>query len=349
MPARSLLAAVALVLAPLAAAKPAVASPDDLTIVIRDEQLQRAIQIAYVQPFSEATELSIHQAVWEGGVDALRAHTKAPDNTWGLVLLDPEELAAGCSEGLLEKLDWSAIGGKDHYVPQAVSDCGLGGLIANTVLAWDRDKFPVTPTWSDFWDVAKYPGKRGLRKGVRGNLEIALLADGVAPGDVYKTLATNDGVDRAFHKLDQLKPYIVWWGTGTDAAHILSSGDVLMTSAPSGPMLTIGQAEHRNFGVQFAASLFEIHSWAMIKGTAALRTAQQFLYFVGLPVVEAKLLRTGGEAGLAKGLNESLPPDLLAMSASNPVNLNSALRIDVVFWHDNLPKLRQRFDTWLDH
>ncbi len=160
-----------------------------------------------------------------------RTQAKAPDNTWDLVMVDSDELATGCSDGLFEKLDWSAIGGKDHYLPQAVSDCGVGAGVASLVLAWDRDKFPGTPGWADFWDVAKYPGKRGLFHGVRGNLEFALIADGVAPGDVYKVLATSDGVDRAFRKLDQLKPYIVWWQDGAEAAHILASGDVLMTSA----------------------------------------------------------------------------------------------------------------------
>jgi putative spermidine/putrescine transport system substrate-binding protein len=349
MLARSLLAAAALVLAPLKAASPASASPNDLTIVMRGESLQRAIQSAYVQPFTAVTDFPVQQEVWDGGIDILRTHAKAADNTWTLVLVDPDELATGCSEGLFEKLDWSAIGGKDHYTQQAVSDCGLGAVIANTVLAWDRDKFPVTPAWSDFWDVAKYPGKRGLRKGVRGNLEIALLADGVAPGDVYKTLATSDGVDRAFRKLDQLKPYIVWWSADTEAARILSSGDVLMTSAPSGQITTTGQAQHRNFGLQFASSLFEVQSWAIMKGSPTLRTAQQFLYFAGLPAVQLKLLHDSGESGLAKGLNDGLSPDVLAMSASNPANLNVALRSDAGFWHDNLPKLRQRFDAWLDH
>ena len=120
-------------------------------------------------------------------------------------MVDSDELATGCSEGLFEKLDWSAIGGKDHYLPQAVSDCGVGAGLASLVLAWDRDKFPATPGWADFWDVAKYPGKRGLHRGVRGNLEFALFADGVSPADVYKVLATSEGVDRAFRRLDQLK------------------------------------------------------------------------------------------------------------------------------------------------
>jgi putative spermidine/putrescine transport system substrate-binding protein len=346
---RSFLAAVAPFVALLAAVPTVFAASNDLTIVTRDHSLQRAIESVYVQPFNAVTEFPVQEEAWEGGIDVLRAHAKAADNTWSLVLVDPDELATGCAEGLVEKLDWSAIGGKDHYVQQAISDCGLGAVIANTVLAWDRDKFPVTPTWTDFWDVAKYPGKRGLHKGVRGNLEIALLADGVAPGDVYKTLGTNDGVDRAFRKLDQLKPYIVWWGADAEAAHILSSGDVLMTSAPSGQIITAGQAEHRNFGVQFASSLFEVLSWAIIKGSPALRTAQQFLYFTGLPAIQVKLLHIGGESGLAKGLNDGLPPELLAVSASNPANLSGALRSDVGFWHDNLPKLRQRFDGWLEH
>ncbi len=349
MPARSFLAAVALSAAALMANSPAFGSPGDLTIVTREASFEHALQSAYVQPFTAATELPVLQELWEGGMDALRAQAKAADNDWTLVLVDPDELATGCAEGLFEKLDWAAIGGKDHYMPQAVSDCGLGALIANTVLAWDRDKLPVTPTWADFWDVAKYPGKRGLRKGVRGNLEIALMADGVAPGDVYKTLATADGVDRAFRKLDQLKPYIVWWGTETEAAHILSSRDVLMTSAPSGQISTKGQAEHRNFGLQFANSLYEVQSWAIMKGSPALRAAQQFLYFTGMQAIEWRLLRASGDSGLSKGVNDGLPPELLAISPSNPANLSGALRIDAGFWRDNIAKLRPRFDGWLEH
>ena len=56
--------------------------------------------------------------------------------------MNAEELATGCGEGLFEKLDWSAIGGKDHYLPQGVSDCGVGAALTTLVLAWDRDKFP---------------------------------------------------------------------------------------------------------------------------------------------------------------------------------------------------------------
>jgi putative spermidine/putrescine transport system substrate-binding protein len=348
MLARTLLAAVAPIALALAWSS-AFASPNDLTVVIRDESLLRAVQSAYLQPFTAVTGEPVQQQVWEGGIDTLRTQAKAANDPWDLVLVDADELSVGCAEGLFEKLDWSAVGGKDHYIPQAVSDCGVGAVVVDTVLAWDKDKLPVAPSWADFWDVAKYPGKRGLRKSVHGSLEFALLADGVAPADVYKTLSTSEGVDRAFRKLDQLKPYVQWWSTPTEAAHILASGDVLMTSAPSDQITMAAEQEHKNFGLQFAGSLYEIESWVVMKGSPSQRMALQFLYFTGMQAVELRLLRQSGDGGLAKGLNDGLPPELAAISPSNPANLAGGLKVDAGFWRDNLPKLRQRFDGWLGH
>jgi putative spermidine/putrescine transport system substrate-binding protein len=320
----------------------------DLTLVGRDSR-QDGVKQVFVRPFTEATAIPVQVETWEGGIDALRTQAKAPENTWDLIMVDSDELATGCGEGLFEKLDWSAIGGKDHYVSQAVSDCGVGAGVASLALVWDRDKFPATPTWSDFWDVAKYPGKRGLHQGVRGNLEFALIADGVSPADVYKVLAASEGVDRAFRKLDQLKPYIVWWQNDAEAARILSSGDVLMTSA-SAPATTVANRNmHRNFGIQWTASLYEVQSWAILKGSPNLRAATQFLYFAGTPAIEARLVALSGEGGLAKGANDGLSAEIAQVSPTLPANLSAAVRVDATFWHDNLGKLRQRFESWLTH
>ena len=38
---------------------------------------------------------------------------------------------------------------------------------------------------------------------------------------------------------------------------------------------------------------------------------------------------------------------LLAISPANPSNQAAACASIRGFWHDNLPKLRQRFDGWL--
>src|SRR6202012_5265223 len=102
------------------------------------ESLQRALQSAYVQPFTAVTGTQVQQENWDGGIDALRTQAKTADDPWDLGVVDADELATGCGEGLFEKLDWSAIGGKDHYLPQAVSDCGLGGGTSTALPAWGK-------------------------------------------------------------------------------------------------------------------------------------------------------------------------------------------------------------------
>ncbi len=344
MLARSLLAAVAVLAMSLSAA-----AARDLVVVARGAAALAAANKVFIAPFSAATDLPAAGQSWTGGPDALAAALKAPGAGWDLVEVNSGELAIGCGAGQFEKLDWSQIGGKDHYLPQAVSDCGVGAGVSNYVLAWDRDKFPGNPTWGDFWDVAKYPGKRGLKRDVQGNLEIALMADGVGPQDVYKVLSTSDGVDRAFRKLDQLKPYIVWWHDEAEAGKILASGDVLMTSAPSSEIVQIGQSAHRNFGIQWSNSLYDVLSWTIVKGSPNLREAMAFLYFAGTSPIQARLVPLFGEGGLAKGANDGLAPAELALSPTSPANLKAGLQVDTAFWHDNLAKLRQRFEAWLAH
>lgn len=343
MPARTLLVAVAMLVLYSVGA-----NARDLVVVRRDDSFAPALWSRLLHPFSAATAIGVQELDWPAGADTLQSNVKAKDNIWDVVEVDPTELALGCSQGLFAKVDWSAVGGKDHYLPMAVSDCGVGATVHSTVLAWDRAKVAAAPSWADFWDVAKFPGKRGLRQGVRGNLEIALLADGVAPQDIYKVLSTTDGVERAFRKLDQLKPYIVWWKTGAQAAKILGSGDVLMTSAPSSQIMLADTVQHRNFGMQFNGSLYQVLSWAIVKSSPNLQQAQQLLYFAGTPGVEAQLFRGTGEAGLAKAANEGLSPGLLAMSPTAPNNLKAALPLNTAFWQQNLAKLRKRFDAWLN-
>ncbi len=335
----------------------------DLVVATGGGPAQEAQRSILINGFATATGIVVRHAPRDGGIEELRsrkdaAKDKDPANkegtkdapaAWDVVLARGDELQAACDEGLVEKLDWSAIGGKDHYLPPAVSDCGVGAGAYSYLLAWDKDKFPGTPGWADFWDVAKYPGKRGLRRSPRVNLEVALMADGVAPADVYKTLRTADGIERAFRKLDQLRPYVVWWQTDEEAARLLRTGDVLMTSATNVEVAQANQKEHRNFGMQWAGSLWTVDSWAILKGSPAQRQAAQFLYFAGDSAIQARLAAAAPYSGLAKGALEGLPPDVTANLSLAPANIQGALAADEAFWRDNLDKLQQRFAAWLAH
>ncbi len=342
MYARTLFAAGAML---LGAVTPVIAR--NFTIATQGGSLEEAQRRFFIKPFTDATAIPVREEGGAGALASLRSRKEGTPDTLDLVAVDPDTLTAGCDEGLFEKLDWTQIGGRDHYLPQGISDCGVGSALYAFVLAWDRDKFPATPSWTDFWDVTKFPGKRGLRRGPETNLEFALLADGVAPGDVYRTLRSPDGIDRAFRKLDQLRPYIVWWQTSSEAAKILGSGDVLMTSAASPAVIGASHTAGRNFGVQWNGSLSTLESWAVMKGSANLRQAYQFLYFAGSSAIQARFISVSGYGGVAKGANDGLPADTLAASPTAPANLSAGFAVDDQFWRDNRDKLTQRFNQWL--
>ncbi|MSP31185.1 MAG: extracellular solute-binding protein [Acetobacteraceae bacterium] len=341
MPFRSLIAAL-LLLAFMALP----ARAGDLFVVFRDASTEAALRSVYVRPFTGATAIPVRaEQVWDGRVATLRIQLKANEAGWDVILTTATALAMGCEEGLLEKLDWAAIGGKEHYLPQAVSDCGVGAFIAANVLAWDREKLLATPGWSEFWDVTKVPGKRGLARNARGTLEFALLADGAAPGDIYKLLRTNDGVERAFRRLEQLRPFIVWWETEAEAARLLGSGEVLMTSAPYAQIAVENQRNGQKFGVQWVNGLARIQHWAIAKGSPNLRPAQQFLYFAGTSAIQARL---PGYGGVARGVADLLSPEEQAVLVSAPANLATLLAVDEGFWREYGEKLDLRFVTWLE-
>src|SRR5262249_6145581 len=157
----------------------------DLTVVSWGGPMQDGQDKVYFKPFEAASKTKLQQASWDGGIGILRAKVQGGNLDWDMVEVESDELAIGCEEGLYVKLDWSKIGGKDIYYPEAVHPCGDGVFFYNFVLGYDADKIKDPPkSWADFFDLKKYPGKRALRSGPKPNLEIALMGDGVAPKDV---------------------------------------------------------------------------------------------------------------------------------------------------------------------
>ncbi len=329
-----------LLLLALAAAAPADDLPQALTAAIPPGPAKEAARILLLKPYADATQTTLGDAAWDGSADAW--HKLAAVHAADLVLLDGATLADSCKAGLLDKVDWAALG-RDRFVPAAASDCGVGAYLQATVLAWDRDKLAGTPGWSDFWDVAKHPGRRGLRRGARGNLEFALMADGVAPNDVYRTLRSNDGADRAFRKLDQLKPYVLWWDQPGQPAQLLAGAKVLFTSAPAAGLSTPGKPHP---GTQWDGSLEEVASWARPAGAPHDRSAAAALMVATDPARVAQFARATGLGPVTKAGLALLPAELRAQNPATPANQQGALMVDEGFWADNAGKLEARFAAW---
>jgi putative spermidine/putrescine transport system substrate-binding protein len=307
---------------------------------------QKAQAKAFYEPFTKASGIKIIAGEYTGEQARVKAMVEAKNVTWDVVEVESPELARGCEEGLYEKLDMSKVGPKGDFVPAAVAECGIGIFVWSTVLAYNAERLAVAPTsWADFWDVKKFPGKRGLRKGAKFTLEFALLADGVKPAEVYKVLGSKAGVDRAFRKLDQLKPHIQWWEAGAQPPQLLAAGDVVMSSAYNGRIAT-AQKEGKKLAISWTNNIYDFDFWAIPTGAPNRAEAYQFIAFASRPEnqkVFAGEIPYGptnlkGTALVDKAIAADLP--------TAPQNMKGALASNTEFWVEHSEDLEQRFNAW---
>lgn len=321
----------------------------DLTVASWGGNYQDAQREIYFKPFQEKLGKPVLDQSWDGGLGILQAKLKAGEPNWDVVQVEVDELEQGCADGLYEKIDWSMLGGKDNYLPAAAStDCGVGAIVWSTGIAYDGDVLKDGPkTWADFWDTKKFPGKRSLRKGPKYTLEFALMADGVAPADVYKVLRTPAGIDRAFKKLDQIKPDLIWWDAGAVPLQLLASKQVVMTSVYNGRLTGINRAEKKNFKFVFPGSIYAVDSWVILKGSPNKADAMKLIAFMSQPENQSKLPKY-----IAYGLTNikagtMVPAEYQADLPTSPANAKEAIPIDSEFWTDNNEQITQRFNAWL--
>lgn len=320
----------------------------DLTIVSWGGTYQDAQREVFFRPWMQARGARMLEGTWDGGIGVLRDRIRDGNNNWDLVQVEADELLRGCEEGLFEPIDWPLIGGTDRYVPEAVNECGVGAILYSFVLAWDRARLAQPPSgWADFLDTARIPGRRALRRGPKTTLEIALLADGVAPADVYRLLATEAGVDRALRRLDAIRGDLMWWERGSQPPQWLASGEVVLASAYNGRIAAANLLDGRDLGIQWAQNLYTLDSWVIMRGSPNRAQALDFLAFAGQPQLQALLPPLIPYGVTARGANALLPPPVLATLPTAPPNAATALRVDDRFWLANMDRLTRRFSDWL--
>jgi putative spermidine/putrescine transport system substrate-binding protein len=334
-----LLAAATVALAGTAAAR-------DLSVVSWGGAYQEAQKKVYFEPLQK-TGLKMTDESWDGGIGVLRTKVQGGNVNWDVVQVESEELVLGCEEGLFEKLDFGKIGGKDQYLPAAVHECGVGAIVYDFILAYDGDKLKDGPTsWKDFWDTKKFPGKRALRQGPKTNLEFALMADGVAPGEVYKVLRTDAGIERAFKKLDAIRGDLIFWKAGAQPPQLLASGEVVMTSAYNGRISAANEKDKKNFKIVWDGALYTIDSWVILKGSPMKDAAYRYLDFVGKAEHQAKLPEFIAYGVTNKKAADLINAQLLPNLPTNPKNMQNATELDAQFWIDNIDRLTERFNKW---
>ncbi len=305
-----------------------------------------AFDKAYFEPFRQAAGVTVRDEIYDGPTDEFKKTVNSAKARWDVMQVETATLDFGCKEGWFEKLDHRRVADKADFAPGSLSECGIGIFAWSQALAYNADKVVGTPaSWADFWDLKKFPGKRGLRRSAKYTLEFALLADGVAPADVYKVLATKQGVDRAFRKLEDIRPDTVWWEAAPQPALFLAADKVVMSSAYT-IWIDTAQKRGKNFKTVWNGSLYDFDHWAVRKGTPRIEDAYKLIAFASKPENQ-KAFSTEFAYGPAnrKALS-MLEPALANALPTAEANLKGAIPINIPFWLRYGPELEKRFADW---
>ncbi len=329
---------------------------ESITVVSWGGAYTRSQVEAYHKPFTKKTGIKVLSEDYNGGLAQVKAQVESGNVTWDVVDIEMSDALRGCDENLLERINPADLPPApdgtpaiDDFIPGTLHECAVGEIVWSTVVAYDRTKFPENQPRSlrDFFNVERFPGKRGLRKSPRVNLEWALIADGVPRDQVYEVLATPEGVDRAFDVLSRIKPHVVWWEAGAQPPQLLADGEVVMTSAYNGRLYNAMFKEKKPFVIIWDAQVWDIDLWGIVKGTKNLEAALEFVKFstdTKRLADQAKYISYGPvRRSSMEKVNAKVKPHL----PTSPDNFANSLRNDFDWWADNQQEMDERFTTWL--
>ncbi|MEH6494516.1 MAG: polyamine ABC transporter substrate-binding protein [Pseudomonas marincola] len=337
-------------------------SAANLTVVSWGGGYTKSQVEAYHKPWEAMGGKKINSEDYNGGLAEVKAQVESGKVIWDLVDVELSDAVRGCDEGLLEEIDPSILPAgddgtvaTDDFIEGTLVDCGVASIVWSTIFAYDKTKFSgsAPTTMADFFNVKDFPGKRGLRKSPKANLEMALMADGVAPADVYGILATKTGVARALTKLDSIKDVTVWWETGAQPAQMLADGEVVMTTAYNGRIFGAQVTEKKPFVIVWDGQVWDLDLWVIPKGAPNKEDALKFIAFstdTKRNADQARWISYGPvrkSAAPLVGKHAEAGVDMKPHMPTAPANFKNALQNDFAFWADHQDELNEKFSAWL--
>jgi putative spermidine/putrescine transport system substrate-binding protein len=221
----------------------------------------------------------------------IRAMVQAKNVEWDVVTVGGNLAWQGQRDGFIETLDFSKIPNAKNIDPGWVAPTSIATSTGATIIGWSTKAFPANAgpqSWADFWDVKRFPGRRGLYTNLLYNYEAALLAAGTAWSEVFPV--TPEKVEIVFGKLKEIKPHVsVWWSAGAQPPQLLSTGELALSSVWNGRALT-ATADGAEIAFTYRDGIAWGNWWVLPKGTPNLELAHELLNYALTEAAQVRLL-----------------------------------------------------------
>lgn len=302
--------------------------------------LGEAETAAYFEPFMEANpDIDV---VYDDGVDfaKLKAMVETGNVTWDVYTGD---LYAPDAAEFFEPIDCDLTPCDEIMEDSNVSEHMQIYYTYSTLITYDPSVLDTPPEdWADFFDTEKIPGKRAL-SGFSGsaatNMMVALLADGVAPDELFPL-----DYDRALAKLDTIKDDIVWFETNAQCPQLLMDGEAVLGTCLTGRVQN-AVGEGANLEMVWEGNLLGSGAISIVKGTKNLEAAQKLVAYILDQENNARLSEHIAYGPTNTGAFDKTNPEMSDYLASAHTDATPAL-YDWVFVRENGDEIAERFDAW---
>jgi putative spermidine/putrescine transport system substrate-binding protein len=308
---------------------------------------QEGIRKAWLEPFAKANGVRFREDT-NPEIARIKAMVDTGTVTWDVVTGGGTSLMQGVQQGLFEPLPANFDLSKTY--PEARYPFGVPSEIFSTVFAYSTKAFgsgkPEPKTWADFFDAAKFPGKRTIYNRPQTVLEAALLADGVAAADIYKVLDTKAGQDKAFAKLATIKPHVAnWWSSGAQPVQLLASGEVVLSLGWNG-RFEAGLADGVPLKMIFDGQVAQLGFFMVPKGAKNKETAFQFLQYMVSPEAQAEFYKYIAYGPVTPSSYDRIPKDKWARLPGSP-EAKIGLFLDINWWAKNGTAMMERYQAFM--
>jgi putative spermidine/putrescine transport system substrate-binding protein len=299
---------------------------------------QEAQEKSWAEPFTAETGIKVLQ---DGPTDygKLKAMVDSGNVSWDVVDVEMDFAIKAAKDGLLEPIDFNVVP-KANLDPRFTTDHAVGSFYYSFVLAWNKGAVSGEPAgWADMFDLAKFPGKRTFYKwSAPGVIEIALLADGVPADKLYPL-----DLDRAFKKLDTIKPEIVWWSGGAQSQQLIASGEATFGHLWNGRVFAL-QEEGADVGASWNQNMTAADVLVVPKGSKNKDLAMKFLAAATSPKGQASFAEASGYAPINTAAKAEMPEDVV--ESLPDAYVEGQINLDMNYWAENRDAIAERWYAW---
>jgi putative spermidine/putrescine transport system substrate-binding protein len=308
---------------------------------------QDALRSTMLTPAAQKLGIEVEEDT-TNGIQDVRSQISAGAVSWDVTEQELSVCETLKQEDSLEPLDYNLIN-SSGIPPELVNSHYVGLLAFTKVISYRQDKFGNNgpQSWADFWDVDKFPGKRGMHGKVNYNLEAALMADGVDKSEIYNVLSTKEGQERAWAKLAEIVPHVtVWYRGGSQSAQILRDGEVDVVHMGHNRVESVASSGV-DVSYTFQDGTMDVDCLLVPKGAPNYANAMKLINSVLSASSQATLAKTMPLGPVNKYAFDAgvLSIEQAKNVNTHPDNYDKQLLVDPNFYIGQLDVLTERFDT----